>query len=98
MALDRSENRLAQQYPRGPHRCEGSDVVQVSSLACGDGLEIVACAERTAGAGKHCDTQPVVLLVGLESGCQRLGRHPVDGISYLGPIDRDDDDASVTFR
>ena len=94
VTLDGGDDGLVQQHARG---AEGSVPVERHTVATalGDGLQVRARAEMTAGAGEHGGP---LLPVGVECPKrlgQRLGGGMIDGVAHLRAVDGDDDEVAV---
>ena len=63
------------------------------TLARRERLQVHAGAEALALAGDHADAEPVVRVELIERGRHRLGHRQVDGVSGVGAVQGDQQDA-----
>ena len=91
-ALDRGDQRLT----RGALGDAREAAVAVpGGLALDERAEIHARAEEAAGAGEHAHRQAVVGVELLERVADAFGERRVDGVSHLGPVERDQEDVAA---
>ena len=69
-------------------------VPEPGRLALHERAEVHARAEEAARAGEHADRQAVVAVELVERAGDALGERGVDGVSHLGPVERDQQDVA----
>src|SRR5207302_1220559 len=88
VALDRRDDRLAQDHPGWPHRA-GSRLTHRISRSGGHRFQVKPGAESSRRASEHRDGQFVVRIEIAEGGFQRSRGFRVHRVAYLRTVDGD---------
>ena len=88
VALNGPDHGLAELQVCRPHRAVA--FADLWTGAFGERLQVKAGAEVAAGTGENGDAEPVIGIEAPECRRQRARTVAIDGVSSIGPIERDD--------